>query len=464
MISILISIFIGSLTPPLADANALLEANLMLRWQTSSTGDLPKIISTIENRTIIFDCNNILSCYEKKSGKKLWSKSITTPSEEVLDIHTISKSNAFVVITPRRAILIQANSGKELSPHQAFGLKTKSKTQTELRAQNFKKPMATKCLKKGTTLIGGTLQGSLIWHDLSTGFSNKSINLGNSIHTPPLDCENIIIGASKEGNVMGINSKNGIPIWKKNLLGEIKKNMSAGSIALEVSKTLRESFNQVDNGQILNLNPNDLIVSLNNEVISSSQDFYNNLLKMNKSITIQVLKNNKSIANVQVEKDHISMPTGKLKGLRLQEKKICFITTEDNIITAIDTYTGHIQWQKIFDKKIISSPLAHNGSLFVAFEDKSLISLNPFFEGRPIKNWEVAGPTGKIIGAFDNYLQFWDRDMKIYSEVNTKSGFITKIQNFKNTEKIELERNGDSFFLIGKDGRVARIISRKRPQ
>ena len=53
MLHILLSLALAPVGPPLADASDLLEANLTMRWQSPSSGNSPKIVTSFDDKTII---------------------------------------------------------------------------------------------------------------------------------------------------------------------------------------------------------------------------------------------------------------------------------------------------------------------------------------------------------------------------------------------------------------------------
>ena len=463
MLHILLSLALAPVGPPLADASALLEANLTMRWQSPSSGNLPKIVTSFGDKTIIFDHTYSISCYQRRSGKKLWNKIITTPSEQVLDIEPITDSS-IAVITPRRTLLLQIASGKELTPSQVFGITSSIKNYKNnfLLEQKFKKPLSTKCIQKKHMLIGGTLQGSILWHDMLNGFSKGSIQLGKTISVPPLDCGKTIVAASQDGQISGISASSLVPIWKKGLIGNIEKTLAGGQAILEINRTFRTSLDSESKPPSLNLFPQELIISLNNTPIKSIQDFSKKLrlIKTDDEFTLQVLKKNGDLKQISLSKSDLSKTSAHLNGFRLQERNFCFITTEDNFITAIDAHTGQIQWQEIFSKKISGNPYLYKGSLYITFNDNSMLALNPFLEGKPEKKWEAYGISGSIIGSFERTLYLWDSEKHLYSHVDIERGLLKRELIFNNAATVIPEKDNKGFFLVGNNGSVARIVPR----
>lgn len=174
------------------------DLNYRVAWQFVGAGSGLKMLRTQGDSLFAVDEKNVLTRINADSGDRLWQAPIGDPVDLVFGVNLID--NKVYVTTDSSMVVLDGLNG------------------TQISHQRFDKIANTGSVLYGKTLIYGSRNGQIIWHNYAFGVQSQAYQISRSINVQPVIAGGNIVAVGSDGTVMVITAAGASKLWDRKLL------------------------------------------------------------------------------------------------------------------------------------------------------------------------------------------------------------------------------------------------------
>ncbi len=181
--------------------------------QTAKDLHLPTISG---NSLYAIDEYEHLVCYDLESGIWRWSSPVGNHVYRLLGIN-INEDTRQVYVNSDSVIYAFESDTGNLPTHTENSIQGA----TDKAVQKLQWSANTPAILTDTTLLYGSRNGELVWHDCSIGFSSKTYSIAETMITKPALKDGVVVATGGNGSLAAIDLKKARALWLIQLLDAV---------------------------------------------------------------------------------------------------------------------------------------------------------------------------------------------------------------------------------------------------
>ena len=194
------------------------DARIVWQKRITPTGKSGiKRFDVIEDSLFILDGRNMLTRLRIDSGERLWTLPVGSERDHVQGLIYLPTAERVYVAIADALLVIDSTVGSQLG------------------RQRFERIANTPPVLYGGSIIYGSLNGQLVWHNYAVGTQYRAYQVSNSLSTAPVIEGSTIVTAGADGNVMALSAASASRIWSTRLLDDVVAPPAVGNGAVFIA-------------------------------------------------------------------------------------------------------------------------------------------------------------------------------------------------------------------------------------
>jgi|MDTC01.3.fsa_nt_gb hypothetical protein len=194
----------------------LRDLSFRIDWVNQQTAKDLRLTTLSDDALFAIDEYDHLVCYGLDSGSWRWSSPVGNHIYRLLGINTNEDARQVFVNSDSVIFAFEADTGN-LPTHTANPIKGA----TDKAVQKLSWSANTPAIITDTTLLYGSRNGELVWHDCSIGFSSQTYSIADTMNTPPALSGNVVVATGGNGSLAAIDLKRARALWLIQLLDAV---------------------------------------------------------------------------------------------------------------------------------------------------------------------------------------------------------------------------------------------------
>ncbi|MDP7009458.1 MAG: PQQ-binding-like beta-propeller repeat protein [Phycisphaerales bacterium] len=194
----------------------LREISYRIDWVNQETAADLHLATLTDSKLYAIDTFDHLVCYDLKNGSWLWSTPVGNRIYALLGINANEEARQVYVNADGAVYAFESDTG--MLPTFTDN---PMKDATDKPVQKLRWSANTPAILSGSTLLYGSRNGNLVWHDCSIGFSSRTYSIADSMQIAPTISGDIVVATGGKGSVAAIDLKNSRSLWLMELLDAI---------------------------------------------------------------------------------------------------------------------------------------------------------------------------------------------------------------------------------------------------
>jgi outer membrane protein assembly factor BamB len=185
-------------------------------WVNQQTAKDLRLATLSGDNLYAIDTFDQLICYDLDNGSWRWSSPVGNHVFRLLGINANVATRQVFVNSDGAVFAFESDTGN-LPTRSAQPLKGA----TDKAVQKLKWSANTPAIIHGSTLLYGSRNGELVWHDCSIGFSSKTYSIASTMETIPAISDGVVVATGGEGSVAAIDLQTVRALWLIQLLDAV---------------------------------------------------------------------------------------------------------------------------------------------------------------------------------------------------------------------------------------------------
>jgi len=194
----------------------LRDLSFRIDWVNQQTAKDLRLVTLSSDSLYAIDMYDHLVCYNLQSGAWRWSSPVGNHIFRLLGINTNEIARQVYVNSDATIYSFESDTGN-LPTRTA----NPNKGATDKAVQKLKWSANTPAIIADTTLLYGSRNGELVWHDCSIGFSSQTYSIANTMNTKPALSDGVVVATGGNGSLAAIDLKNARALWLIQLLDAV---------------------------------------------------------------------------------------------------------------------------------------------------------------------------------------------------------------------------------------------------
>ncbi|MBC8202420.1 MAG: PQQ-like beta-propeller repeat protein [Planctomycetes bacterium] len=194
----------------------LRDLSYRIDWVNQQTAKDLRLATLSDDTLYAIDEYEHLVCYDLDSGAWRWSSPVGNHVYRLLGINTNEKSRQVYVNSDAVIYTFESDTGN-LPTHTSNPIQGA----TDKAVQKLQWSANTSAIITGTTLLYGSRNGELVWHDCGIGFSSRTYSIADTMSTTPALSNGIIVATGGNGALAAIDLKTARAHWMIQLLDAV---------------------------------------------------------------------------------------------------------------------------------------------------------------------------------------------------------------------------------------------------
>ena len=194
----------------------LRDISYRIDWINQKTVDDLRLFTISGDNLYAIDTFDHLVSFDIDSGAWIWSSPVGNHIYRLLGINANEAAGQVYVNTDGAIYTFESATGN--LPTRAA---QNTKSTNHKPVQKLHWSANTRGVLEGSTLLYGSRNGVLVWHDCSVGFTSQTYAIGNTMNTPPVVSEGIVVATAGEGSVAAVDLKSARALWLIKLLDAV---------------------------------------------------------------------------------------------------------------------------------------------------------------------------------------------------------------------------------------------------
>lgn len=206
----------------LVGPTAARDLDLRIDWQkrvVPAANSGIKRLAVTKDAVLVLDGRNMLTQLRRQDGNRMWTLPVAGPVDAVLGFVAMPESERLYVAVSDALLVLDSTVGSLVG------------------RQRFERVANTAPVIVGNSLVYGSLNGQLVWHNYNVGTQWRAYQVADSISTTPVVEGSLVIVTGSNGMVMALNAESATQLWSKKLLDEIVAPPVVGDGAVFVAGT-----------------------------------------------------------------------------------------------------------------------------------------------------------------------------------------------------------------------------------
>ena len=156
----------------------------------------------------VISSNNEITCYDTSNGQLLWRGFGGNPTDSIIDVRRVNQNNHVLIVRASSILTLSALTGIPVMNDAS-----------QSSVQSFEWLASTPGVVVEDKYVYGGLGGEVVWQNWKIGFPAEANRIGRKIVSGPVAHSNVLVAGARDGTIAAFNSRNGIGLWQKKLLG-----------------------------------------------------------------------------------------------------------------------------------------------------------------------------------------------------------------------------------------------------
>ncbi len=194
----------------------LRDLSFRIDWVNQLTAKNLRLTTLADDSLYAIDQYDHLVCYDLASGAWRWSSPVGNHTYRLLGINANEEARQVYVNSDVAIFAFESDTGN-LPTHTSNPIKGAS----DKSVQKLSWSANTPGILTDTTLLYGSRNGKLVWHDCSIGFSSLTYSIAETMNTTPALSDGIVVATGGDGSLAAIDLKKARALWLIELLDAV---------------------------------------------------------------------------------------------------------------------------------------------------------------------------------------------------------------------------------------------------